>query len=160
MMEIPSKKQHNPGLKNLTSHTVRNIIIPLVVTGAVVGGAIAAVTFYNKAQQRDLAAGVLTAMQKGSINDVYDACLKLVNTITPSPRAQSYFEWAGCNGTQKVCVQNDGAGNVTEAPIAACNQEAVNPPGPNCSLSTSTATSSATIPEVKPEFGEIMPTVR
>jgi len=135
---------------------MKNFLISLLIGGAVIGGTIAAVTFYNKAQQRDLAAGVLTAVQKGDINAMYDACQDLIASYEGNDRAQSHFEWAGCHGTQKVCVENNG-GVFTEAPIAACNAEAVNQPGPTCGLTTSPATPTTGTGIILPEFGGIIP---
>lgn len=125
---------------------MKNLLISLLITGAVIGGTIAAVTFYNKAQQRDLAAGVLTAVQRGDINAVYDACQKLVNAM--SARSGNYTGiWAGCDSQgNPVChdVANGSGCNPATRPFCGGY------PSLNLPASPIPTTPVITIPEFTP----------
>lgn len=103
-MEIPVIKQVNPGFS-----IVKNIITPLLIGGAVVGGSIAAVRYYNQSQKQNAAEGVLTAIQAGDINAVYDACLDLINVMSPRSIGGYTGIWAGCEGNPGTPVCHDVA---------------------------------------------------
>lgn len=87
---------------------MKQLLISLLIGGAIIGGSVAAVRYYNKSQQQKAAQGVLTAMQAGDINAVYDACLDLINAVE---RGTGGFTgvWAGCEGNPGTPVCHDVA---------------------------------------------------